>query len=172
LFEYKKTDYKAWAKGLKKAGYATNPKYPQLLIELIEKYDLSRFDKRMEKEKSLFFTHSYGFPYLSGIGAYYFNKKSLYFTEINTSFAFSNASVGYNYELLNNFYAGSNTGVIYFPSEESKYYPHFSVEIMYKREKVKTVLIRGGIQVPLSEIHLFYGTFTLVPYFRLTFLLP
>ena len=46
LFELDKTDYKAWAEGLKKAGYATNPKYPQLLIGLIEKYDLSRFDKK------------------------------------------------------------------------------------------------------------------------------
>ena len=39
LFEYQKTDYKKWAKGLKKAGYATNPKYPTLLIDLIERYD-------------------------------------------------------------------------------------------------------------------------------------
>ena len=171
LFEYKKTDYKAWAKGLKKAGYATNPKYPQLLIDLIEKHNLSKYDKGIETDKSLFLTHSYGLPYLSGIGAYYFNKKSLYFTEINTSFAFSEVSVGYNYELLNNFYVGSNTGVIYLPSEELTYIPHFSAEIMYKRAKQKTVLIRGGVQIPFSEIYLFYGTFDFVPYFRLTYLL-
>jgi flagellum-specific peptidoglycan hydrolase FlgJ len=36
LFDYNITDYKSWAKGLKKAGYATNPKYPALLIRLIE----------------------------------------------------------------------------------------------------------------------------------------
>ena len=34
LFKYKATNYKAWAKGLKKAGYATDPKYPQKLITL------------------------------------------------------------------------------------------------------------------------------------------
>lgn len=45
LFDYKITDYKAWALGLKQAGYATNPKYPQLLIKLIEDHNLSRFDK-------------------------------------------------------------------------------------------------------------------------------
>lgn len=45
LFEYKTTDYKSWAKGLKKAGYATNPKYPQLLIKIIEKYNLDQYDK-------------------------------------------------------------------------------------------------------------------------------
>ena len=50
LFEYKTTDYKAWAKGLKKAGYATNPEYPKRLIDIIEKYDLTQYDKVSEKE--------------------------------------------------------------------------------------------------------------------------
>ena len=45
LFELARNDYKGWAKGLKEAGYATNPKYASLLIELIEKYELYRFDK-------------------------------------------------------------------------------------------------------------------------------
>jgi len=44
LFELKTTDYKKWAKGLKKAGYATNPKYPQKLIKLIEDYKLFEYD--------------------------------------------------------------------------------------------------------------------------------
>ncbi len=44
LFDLKITDYKAWAKGLKKAGYATNPKYPDILISLIERYDLMKYD--------------------------------------------------------------------------------------------------------------------------------
>jgi hypothetical protein len=44
LFKYKATNYKAWAKGLKKAGYATDPKYPQKLITLIERYKLYRYD--------------------------------------------------------------------------------------------------------------------------------
>ena len=44
LFELDKNDYKGWAYGLKKAGYATNPKYPSLIINIIEKYNLDRFD--------------------------------------------------------------------------------------------------------------------------------
>jgi len=44
LFDYKSTDYKNWAKGLQKAGYATDPKYPQKLIDLIERYELSQYD--------------------------------------------------------------------------------------------------------------------------------
>ncbi len=45
LFDLKRTDYKGWAKGLKKAGYATNPKYPDLLIRIIEENELWKFDK-------------------------------------------------------------------------------------------------------------------------------
>ncbi len=51
LFDYDKQDYKAWANGLKKAGYATNPNYPQLLIRLIERYDLDDYDKKGAKRK-------------------------------------------------------------------------------------------------------------------------
>lgn len=44
LFKLKLTDYKGWAKGLKSAGYATNPKYADLLITLIERYNLGQYD--------------------------------------------------------------------------------------------------------------------------------
>lgn len=45
LFELDKNDYKNWAFGLKAAGYATNPKYPDLLINTIEKYKLYQYDQ-------------------------------------------------------------------------------------------------------------------------------
>jgi LysM repeat protein len=44
LFELNKNDYKGWAYGLKAAGYATNPNYPTLIINLIEKYNLNQYD--------------------------------------------------------------------------------------------------------------------------------
>lgn len=45
LFELKMTDYVGWAKGLKSAGYATDPKYADRLIDLIERYKLNEYDK-------------------------------------------------------------------------------------------------------------------------------
>ncbi len=45
LFKYPITDYKDWAYGLKRAGYATNPRYPQLLIYYIKKYHLYKYDR-------------------------------------------------------------------------------------------------------------------------------
>lgn len=45
LFELDKNDYQGWANGLKAAGYATNPKYPQLIIAIIQKYNLDQYDR-------------------------------------------------------------------------------------------------------------------------------
>lgn len=44
LFDLEKDDYKLWAKGLKNAGYATDPKYPEKLIAIIERYQLNQYD--------------------------------------------------------------------------------------------------------------------------------
>ena len=44
LFALSKNDYKAWARGLRAAGYATDPKYPDKLISYIERYSLSEYD--------------------------------------------------------------------------------------------------------------------------------
>lgn len=44
LFDLKLTNYKGWARGLKKAGYATDPKYPAKLIRIIEDYELHEYD--------------------------------------------------------------------------------------------------------------------------------
>ena len=49
LFDLEITDYKGWAKGLKKAGYATNPEYASKLIKLIEDYNLHYFDKEAKE---------------------------------------------------------------------------------------------------------------------------
>ena len=51
LFDLKITDYKAWAKGLKKAGYATLPTYATVLINLIETYNLQQYDEMVVKGK-------------------------------------------------------------------------------------------------------------------------
>ncbi len=60
LFELDKNDYKNWARGLKAAGYATNPQYAELLINLIEKYKLYQFDspdgvqEKLQREDRIF----------------------------------------------------------------------------------------------------------------------
>lgn len=54
LFDLRKDDYKGWAKGLRAAGYATDPRYPEKLISYIERYDLAQYDAQVLGKK-----HSY-----------------------------------------------------------------------------------------------------------------
>jgi LysM repeat protein len=51
LFDLQPTDYKAWAYGLKKAGYATDPQYATTLIKIIEEYKLWEYDQEQTKDK-------------------------------------------------------------------------------------------------------------------------
>ena len=51
LFDLKPDDYKAWAKGLKKAGYATDRKYPKKLISFIETFELYKYDELVLDER-------------------------------------------------------------------------------------------------------------------------
>jgi len=53
LFRLPKTDYESWARGLKKAGYATDPTYPEKLIYIIEKYHLDKLDKEVLESMSV-----------------------------------------------------------------------------------------------------------------------
>ena len=47
LFDLSKSDYQAWAKGLRRAGYATDPRYPEKLISYIERYNLGQYDSQV-----------------------------------------------------------------------------------------------------------------------------
>jgi len=51
LFKLKTTDYRGWANGLKAAGYATNPRYAQQLIDIIQLYKLYEYDKAKSYDK-------------------------------------------------------------------------------------------------------------------------
>ena len=53
LFELDKDDYRGWAKGLKAAGYASNVSYADLLISLIERYHLNKFDQEETRTEKI-----------------------------------------------------------------------------------------------------------------------
>lgn len=86
LFNLRSTDYKGWARGLSKAGYATDPKYPQKLIYLIEKYGLHRYDIKVRKagydETAVVVTESEKYHIVEkGETLYYLSKK--YYMSVN-----------------------------------------------------------------------------------------
>ena len=172
LFEYKKTDYKAWAKGLKKAGYATNPKYPQLLIDLIEKYDLSRFEKEGDQQKDLFVSHSYGFPFLYGVGLNYIKTDKYFITaELNSSFIFSGVAIGGGLHLFDKMYGSLSVNGIYsmFAKNETQRFDFaVSPQLNYVLDtKNKKILISAGVVFPFKDII----KKKMIPTFSLTYLL-
>ncbi|MBE6302879.1 MAG: LysM peptidoglycan-binding domain-containing protein [Bacteroidales bacterium] len=77
LFKLSTTDYKGWARGLKKAGYAEDPAYPQKLINLIERYKLYEYDKYSKGDISSALGNSSGST-LSGSRPLYLSSGLLY----------------------------------------------------------------------------------------------
>lgn len=69
LFELDPSDYKGWSHGLKRAGYATNPHYPQRLIRNIEKYDLQQYTLLVLEESGSGLPSGYGNSSDAGSGA-------------------------------------------------------------------------------------------------------
>lgn len=59
LFGLNPTDYKGWARGLRKAGYATNPKYPDILIHSIEQYNLQQYTLAAVNDMPVIETNKY-----------------------------------------------------------------------------------------------------------------
>ena len=75
LFQLDSKDYKGWAKGLRKAGYATDPRYPSKLISLIERYNLNNYDKVQGSINSTVATTSNKYTIQKGDTLYSVSKK-------------------------------------------------------------------------------------------------
>lgn len=54
LFELETTDYRRWARGLREAGYATDERYPQKLIQIIEQYKLYEYDQPVDASDRIY----------------------------------------------------------------------------------------------------------------------
>ncbi|MBT5353708.1 MAG: hypothetical protein HOL56_01295 [Flavobacteriales bacterium] len=161
LFELDITDYKGWAKGLKKAGYATSPTYAEKLISIIERYNLQEFDQEEKdeslREKHLFVTHNYGFPFAYGIGLNYMQMDKYFIsTDISSSFVFSGVSVGGGKHLFDKFYAAMSVNGIYHGYTNN--YKHkldvgINPKLTYVLDKKnKRILINAGFIYTLEEI--------------------
>ena len=62
LFDLKPDDYKGWARGLRAAGYATDRRYPDKLIDIIERYQLFRFDAEVLGQDVIAYEDTVGLP--------------------------------------------------------------------------------------------------------------
>ena len=159
LFELNITDYKAWAKGLKKAGYATSPTYAEKLISLIERYNLQKFDIEINhnRDKQFFASHNYGFPFIYGLGLNYIKEdKYLATIDVNSSFVFSSISAGIGVNMRNNLFTKlSFTGIYHGFSKDNihkfNYGIHPNINYILDTEN-KKILINVGVLYSFEKI--------------------
>jgi hypothetical protein len=155
LFDIPIQNYKSWAKGLKKAGYATNPKYSKLLINIIKRYNLDQYDKTDDFFRKFYFSSSYGLPYLYGIGINYINKKYYLSLDLYSSYVYLNKlSVSYNYKLYKKIYFGLNTGVLYINSNQKL---DFGIKLSHlddlsNKKRNKKQLISCGLNIATDNV--------------------
>mgnify|MGYP001039383455 FL=1 len=155
LFDIPIQNYKSWAKGLKKAGYATNPKYSKLLINIIKRYNLDQYDKTDDFFRKFYFSSSYGLPYLYGIGINYINKKYYLSLDLNSSYVYLNKlSVSFNYKLYKKIYFGLNTGVLYINSNQKL---DFGIKLSHlddlsNKKRNKNQLISCGLNIATDDV--------------------
>lgn len=122
LYEMSIYDYKGWAKGLKKAGYATNPKYASLLIKIIEDNNLTIYDKQDNDKQDLsYFVNGfgYGWPYLLSQQFLYVNHRKQFLLDGSISASLDNVSsrIGMGKLFTENISLGVNVGAALSKSE-------------------------------------------------------
>ena len=171
LFEYKITNYKKWARGLKKAGYATNPKYASLLIDIIKKYNLTQYDNLSSGRKKIFLSNIYGAPYLLGFGINYFNNEGFIDCKIQSSFVLLNkASLSYNKLLFKKIFVGVNSGVVF---EKIDLKTNFGIQISHVdrliEKRNKLLKITFGLDLLFDDVFML-NEIDYLPYISVSFL--
>lgn len=101
LFKLKRTNYKGWARGLKAAGYATNPKYADRLIDIIQLYHLYEYDKARSYDKRMIAhtkDHSLNGQPLHAMGKY--NKNYYMYARKGDTFRSIGEEIGVSYKKI------------------------------------------------------------------------
>lgn len=119
LYRLGSTDYKGWARGLKAAGYATNPSYADALIRIIEMYELYRFDTGKYRSQKIPTTTDSGDDFFNRHFVYRGNKNFFIIVEVGDDMATISKKTGvslrklYKYNDLPRDYAPTAGDLIY-----------------------------------------------------------
>ena len=144
LFNLDIEDYKSWAKGLKKAGYATNPNYAKQLIKIIEDHNLSQFDKGTQAEKFLYGGFSLGWEDVISQSYIFIKEDKNYYLSSRLSASFEDMSlmIGGGYLLNSRVGLGIESGIQSFLGDVNsiEFQPNFGISAHFllpiKRKKL------------------------------------
>lgn len=146
LFKLKPTDYKGWAYGLKKAGYATNPRYAVQLINIIELYDLDELDTKKGRRKydnPVDFIHT---VYKSNELIYIIARRGDTFESLSNEFEISKRKLR-KYNDLYKDYQFKDGDIVYLEKKHSKACKPYIIHKVEPGESMYSISQRYGIQL-------------------------
>lgn len=150
LFQLDIKDYKGWAKGLKKAGYATDPSYANRLISIIEDYDLYKYDARgvyserkLRKNPWLLNPHP---VYIANDIAYVVAREGDSFQELGDEFDISWKKL-VKYNDLHRDYTLAQGDIIYLKAKKKKASKQYTVYIVKDGDSMHTISQKYGIRL-------------------------
>ena len=143
LFKLKPTDYKGWARGLKKAGYATSPTYATKLIELIELYELDRFDNSRLKGTWIANPHD---PFWANGLLYVVARSGDTFESLSDEFGISARKLR-KYNDLYKGYTLRQGDVIYLEKKNRRAHKTYKTHIVRPGESMYLISQRYGIRL-------------------------
>ena len=143
LFTLKVTDYKGWAHGLKNAGYATNPAYATKLIQIIELYDLDRFDNGKLKGTWIANPHE---PYLANGLLYVIARTGDTFETLSDEFGISARKLR-KYNDLYKGYVPQQGDIIYLEKKNRRAHKGYKLHVVKSGDSMYTISQRYGIRL-------------------------
>ncbi|WP_321480895.1 glucosaminidase domain-containing protein [uncultured Bacteroides sp.] len=150
LFDLDITDYKAWARGLKRAGYATDPSYANRLITIIEDYELYKYDKERrhrrhasKKVKTVINPHQ---VYLANDLAYVVARRGDTFESLSNEFDISKRKL-VKYNDLHKNYTLIGGDIIYLHAKHRKANKAYVVHIVRDGDSMHTISQKYGIRL-------------------------
>ena len=152
LFRLDITDYKGWARGLKQAGYATDPSYANRLISIIEDYELYRYDREglsgkrythIKKEKTSFVPHQ---AYIVNDLLYVIARRGDSFESIANEFDTSARRLT-KYNDLNKDYTLAEGDIVYLQEKKKCASEKHTVHVVREDDSMHSISQRYGIRL-------------------------
>ena len=145
LFRLKITDYKGWARGLKKAGYATDPRYADRLINIIELYDLDRYDTKKGLEWIEEFPNPHQ-PYLANDMVYIIARRGDTFEKLSDELDISKKKLR-TYNELPKDYQFMGGEIVYLEKKRRRATKEYIVYVVRQGDSMYSISQKFGIRL-------------------------
>lgn len=146
LFNLSLTDYKGWARGLKRAGYATDPRYADKLIGIIETYELHIFDTKHGKNKRGKEGEFFHQPYLANDLVYIIARPGDTFKILSKELGISRKKLA-KYNELPKKHTFSGGEIVYLETKRNRATPEYIIHKVKPEDSMYSIAQTYGIKL-------------------------